>query len=620
MAILPNGLSLNDLNTRGWGDVAPLESEVSPYSYSGAFHKCANEFQTSGDQLGYSAFNAIAEILMLHLVPGDKAIPFRPIAIFGDKRSLALEDFEAADFEILEEIAPEATQPSVRAYLCDITWVGGRNAGRKAWRFGPIAARAYLEAWRLAYATKNTGSMFDEMLRGLQLAWDFRKQNADVLEAYWKELEGIIADAVATRDLNLLIRTLRIFYERRHGKAGDLAAMAEKACKDAALQGASLVIADLWGVTSDLWRAAENPDLSRLAAIQRGEALVAVGETASTSAMASAHWIQQGLECLRKAKADGTRIEAVHRRLLEVGEAQLEEMGRIGTDFDATDAIKAVRDSVAGLPFLDALIKFSFGDHLLDPDMLRKTVEEQARNTPLQYLIDASVVSNDGKTVAVRPSLMVEGEEYEKAIRLAVIEHGNRYDVPFRAQLFILPARDQIWNEHHPSFGELAFLVRDNPFVPPGHEEAFLRGFVAGFLGDWVVAAHLLIPQVEESIRYLMNRAGAITSNVQADGTQEEKKLHQLFDMPETLTVLGQSWIFELRSLTVEPLGGNLRNRLAHGLLTDSDCHGLGVITLWWLLIRICLTPTANSQRNKASAVTAADSTQANNNRNPISQ
>jgi len=596
MAVFPLGLTLNDLTSRGWGDVAPATTDRAPYFYGEAYRKRAAELKAGGDELGHDAFITVADIMTLHLVPNDKAIPFRPCFISGDKRSLALEDFELADFEVLEVIASEATQPIIRAFLCDVTWVGGRNAGRKSWHFGSMAARAYLEAWQLVNGTDDSKELFDEMRRGLQLAWEFRKQEGDVLDAYWKELEQTVAAAAAAGDLNLLMRTLRLFCERRHGKAGELAGMAEEVCKAVAANGASPVIADLWGVVSELWSAARNTELARLASIQRGEALVAIGESVSSSAMGSVHWVQQGFECLRKAKADASRIEAVHHILLKLGAAQLDEMGRIGTEFDAKEAIEAARNSVAGLPLLDALIRFAFGDHLMDPDELRKTVEKLARDNPLQYLIDASLISDDGKTVAVRPSLMAEGDAYENAIRLAVIEHANRYEVPFRNNLFILPARDQLWNEHHPSFADLTFLVRDNPFVPAGQEEAYLRGLVAGFLGDWVVVAYLLIPQVEGSVRYLLRNAGYITSNVQADGTQEEMKLHQLLDMPGALKVLGKQWIFELRSITVEPLGGNLRNRLAHGLLADHVCNGPEVITLWWLLLRICLTPTAMAE------------------------
>lgn len=600
MALFPQPLSKEELEQRTWNSVDSRESAFSAHGYGQAFRQRADRLREAGDHLGADAFRALADVLLLHLTPSDKTLPFKPVAIWGDRRSLALDDLEEPDIQVLELIGPLATSPIVRAQLCDVAWVAGRARGRKTWTLGPIAAKAYLEAFQHAHAAQREGVLFDELTRGLQLAWEFRKQEPQGLNSYWSFLEELARSAARAGSTGLLARVLRIFVDRGYKGSADMAVLAEAAAKDTAEKEPSLVLADLWGAIAALWQVAKNNENARSAERSRGELLIAVGEAeAGRSAMVAAHWVQQGLECLRRAGADAVRVEEVHRRLLNLGAATLSEMGEIRKDFDATEAIESSRKQVTGYPLIESLLRFAFGEHLLDPAKLRKTVEEQAKQSPLQFLIEAKVMSRDGKTVGIRPSLMSTGEEYERAITLAVIEHAFRYDVPFRVQLFIFPAKDQIWNDHHPGFADLLPLVKDNPFVPTGFEEGYLRGFVAGFCGDWIVAAHFLIPQVEASVRHVLQRAGAITSNVQADGTQEEKRLHQLLADPVALRVFGAPLLFELRSLLIEELGGNLRNRFAHGMMTTGDCYAADVITLWWLLLRICVTPLAHAQKQQ---------------------
>ena len=65
-----------------------------------------------------------------------------------------------------------------------------------------------------------------------------------------------------------------------------------------------------------------------------------------------------------------------------------------------------------------------------------------------------------------------------------------------------------------------ASFVFNNPAVPPGRERLLARGLLAGFRQDWVVALHILIPQFENSLRYVVTQHGIITSAIKAEGTQ----------------------------------------------------------------------------------------------------
>jgi len=55
-------------------------------------------------------------------------------------------------------------------------------------------------------------------------------------------------------------------------------------------------------------------------------------------------------------------------------------------------------------------------------------------------------------------------------------------------------------------------IVFNSPFVPMNREYIFAEGLDAGLKGNFMIAAHLLIPQVENSMRVLLNQLGINTT------------------------------------------------------------------------------------------------------------
>ena len=151
-------------------------------------------------------------------------------------------------------------------------------------------------------------------------------------------------------------------------------------------------------------------------------------------------------------------------------------------------------------------------------------------------------------------------------------------------------------------------LVILNPFVPQGHEELFIDGLEAGLKGDWVSCAHILIPQLENSIRTYMERTGLLTTKLNNYMNQKEMDLNQLLYLDETKKIFGDDLVFLLQSLLVEDVGGNYRNRLAHGLLSRNHFYGGWVPFLWATTIRICHLCQQLTAQNKEKTTTPEES------------
>jgi len=110
------------------------------------------------------------------------------------------------------------------------------------------------------------------------------------------------------------------------------------------------------------------------------------------------------------------------------------------------------------------------------------------------------------------------------------------------------------------------------------------------FVGDYVSALHILVPQYEDSLRSIVEQGGqGVVSprrgeagwNVQAFGEFFKSELLKS-SMPKDM------WHY-IRIVMVEQTGWNLRNRIAHGLISPQDCTETEAVTVLHLYLLLTL-------------------------------
>ena len=52
---------------------------------------------------------------------------------------------------------------------------------------------------------------------------------------------------------------------------------------------------------------------------------------------------------------------------------------------------------------------------------------------------------------------------------------------------------------------------------------------------------------------------------------------------------------FEIRALFCEPVGPNLRNEIAHGLLDDQTCRSATAVYAWWYALKLVFSTFWNA-------------------------
>ena len=161
---------------------------------------------------------------------------------------------------------------------------------------------------------------------------------------------------------------------------------------------------------------------------------------------------------------------------------------------------------------------------------------------------------------------ILEHYHFAQAVAGAFLEHARQ-----RIHL----SRDESW------VAAVSDLVAGSEFVHADRRPQFERALIAGMRGDGVLLTHLIIPQLENSLRARLGLADGKTTSVK-DGVMQERSLNELVRDPILAEILGEDLLWEIRALlTEEP--SNLRNRVCHGLASPEDCEGQTAAMVLWL-------------------------------------
>ena len=601
---MPFEVTFEDIQKYDWKNVAgSLEERDREHDrVSTRFFQKAAALREENDQVGERVFQFLAAVTSLMPRFQSREDPFGPQLIDGTRRSAALEDFSTTDAVTLAALVSETNDPELKARFADVS---------AALKFDHIivrqASESYLEKAKQRESCDRWPLFIDDLERAAQLAWKLGRQKQPFVDAM-EHTERLVSRFSPTDTGLCCARLLQLLQEFGQGDALAYAQLCEALAERAETNQNPLFARTYWELAADWYvRVSRDADAQRTG-IRGAETHVLDAEAAlqrtPPSYMVSAHHLTLAVEALRRRNAPRDRVEELHRLLLERQKRTKDEMGSHSHEMDIGPLRERARNLVSDHDLQTAIIRLTTAVSPLDLKEHRSSVEQLAKDFPFSHLFSASTVDREGRVTAHRPGMLTtDPKQYEAALWAEMVHHATTIDWPFRVQSFIEPCRWTIWREHHPRIRDLRFLISNHPFVPPGHEHSFARGFHAGFEDDWHAVAHFLVPQVEPAVRYVLDNRGVITSKLDSQLVQQVRSLEKLLLLPETIEVFGDDHVFELRSILTEEFGSNLRNRLAHGLLTDGDCYQPAVVHLWWLLIRLCvisLPPQNVPDQNRA--------------------
>ena len=296
-----------------------------------------------------------------------------------------------------------------------------------------------------------------------------------------------------------------------------------------------------------------------------------------------AHRIEKAIHAYREAGERKKAEELVHE-LKKANKIALSQMKVVKSPMiDARPLIKIADDAIGDKKGVKALEAFALLIRPISCEDEKKSAEKMLKEHPLQGIFDAQILSEEGNVVANMPGSM---NKYEERVRAQIIRgynlgQGLSANTTLKRGIELMVQSGDEWKS------ELKGLIGSSVFVPKDRIDIYERAIIAGFEGDLLLFAHLIVPQIENSVRTIFGMNGLKITSVSHDGVQQERDLNQLLTDVNAEMIFGKNLLWEMRSLLIEKVGPNFRNRICHGLMTSENIHGTSAIFLLWMALHL---------------------------------
>lgn len=558
--------------------------------YNSLFITKAKDAENTGDEKAHLVYRILADISSMSLRSDNYKEPFGPMIVMDGGRSAIVDDFSESQLAILRKLVEEIDDPELRARIADVLWIRKRDH-----KMAETAIDSYIESASILEDPRHWLDCYHRIERAFRLAVSLGEQTGK-LDKVIKHIEEILDKYHGDDPLFLSEKLMALLCERKVGDPQKYGKLSEIAAKKAEQENDLHRAQSYWMRKADWDRIGENKEEQKRALINAAETYVNLADLSVSgkqpSYMAANSHITKAIEAYRRIGGMKERVSELHQILLEYQQKSVEEFGVIKSGpINLSEVVEEARKSVKGKNINEALIAFSTGFRIESFSELKKRVKESTKNFPLQYLMSGVIVNKKGKVIGKKSSLPLgEKIENEELLRPHIFQQV-KYSYSIEVQALIEPMRRQIELEHYITIEDINPIVINNQLIPQHREYLYAKGLFTGLQGDFIDAIHILVPQFENSVRYLLEQRGITTSGINDNGIQEEYDLNKLLYMDETKKIFGEDMIFHLQGLLVEKSGCNIRNRMAHGLMYPGEFYSPDCIYLWALIFRLCCWP-----------------------------
>jgi hypothetical protein len=533
----------------------------------------------------------LADVASLRVnVSSQEALTLRYYNAFA--RTVALSDISESDIQVLDSIGGNIPLPRLRARVLFALWIVRKP------RFLPYATGAIECVLGLPTSPETWLLDFDSDWEiAANCAAAIRKGKSEYAERISEVLERAIA--AATPENGYYALWLANVLERipsdkiATAVATKLLALASHfaSVPDAHRAGDYFERAPHW------FRIAGNMEMAATCLSDHAAVLEAAANVVAP--MMRAHFLERGVDLLRsldpqsRQKYDYTvRVQRFRAGIRDSNLATIDSMTRISTpSVNISKIVEHAESQVTGKAPQEALESLADICPFADFAEIKSSAQRILSRSVLQRFFASTHIARDGRVVGRTPAAdFGDGDDvlWERAL-----EHYKLH-IEINVRSSIAPALMVLRDEHVLKRDVFEGLCRRSVFVPHQQEGMLASALHYGYELDFAAALHLLAPLAENIVRLGIARLGGETRIRDASGVDSEPALGKLLTIPEAKTFLGDDLWLEFRALFTDPLGPNIRNEVAHGLLSDAAAQSTASVYTWWFMLKfVVLTDEA---------------------------
>ena len=548
-----------------------------------------------------SIFDLLKNIVSLGTKIHNDGIEFHPMFVMADgSRTFSIEDISEDDYLILHSLKLEKMPLILRALIADILWTN-----KKEFNAAKIAANAYWELFTLWYRDDNNVGTIDIIRRAVCIS----AQTKQTL--LFEKIQGWFVDFLEKKAANndgfFALRVMELFFGQKNFDVSIFLPVL-----DDLIDGNSDNIAKVEQAyklkTECLFKLKRKEDAiknNNLLADYYLEFAEKIFKKDIQGALRAVNFYQKGIMLYRN-NGESDKADAAHKRLVEIQKEIPKIMVPFSVELDIKGVIDNLKANMEGLSFEECVIRLTQMFVFEKQEDIKKRVIEEFKDNPISHLFGKSLINAQGQTVlALHPLDIHDPEKDPKLMELHMYQNALEKqkvagDIWVKNALIII--RDKFVIDK----SMVEFLVKDNPIIPDGRERIFQSGLYMFLNGDYYEALHILAPQVENLFRNIAREVGGLTVTLEKDGSSMEKVLSSILSLPELVDCYDNDILFTFRGLLNEQAGANIRNEIAHGIISEYACStgvclyfGVAVIKLLSLTSASCYQILKNSEKLK---------------------
>lgn len=548
-----------------------------------------------------SIFDLLKNIVSLGTKIHNDGIEFHPMFVMADgSRTFSIEDISEDDYLILHSLKLEKMPLILRALIADILWTN-----KKEFNAAKIAANAYWELFTFWYRDDDNVGTIDIIRRAVCIS----AQTKQTL--LFEKIQGWFVDFLEKKAANndgfFALRVMELFFGQKNFDVSIFLPVL-----DDLIDGNSDNIAKVEQAyklkTECLFKLKRKEDAIKnndLLADYYLEFAEKIFKKDIQGALRAVNFYQKGIMLYRN-NGESDKADAAHKRLVEIQKEIPKIMVPFSVELDIKGVIDNLKANMEGLSFEECVIRLTQMFVFEKQEDIKKRVIEEFKDNPISHLFGKSLINAQGQTVlALHPLDIHDPEKDPKLMELHMYQNALEKqkvagDIWVKNALIII--RDKFVIDK----SMVEFLVKDNPIIPDGRERIFQSGLYMFLNGDYYEALHILAPQVENLFRNIAREVGGLTVTLEKDGSSMEKVLSSILSLPELVDCYDNDILFTFRGLLNEQAGANIRNEIAHGIISEYACStgvclyfGVAVIKLLSLTSASCYQILKNSEKLK---------------------
>lgn len=546
-------------------------------------------------------FDLLKKISSLGTKIHNAGIEFHPMFVMVDgRRTFSIEDISEEDYLELQQLQFDKIPFILRAMIADVLWVN-----KKDYSAAQVAANAYWELFSLWYKAEDNVGTIDMLRRAVCISAQTKQTTLSDRIFVW--FDDFLEEKAVNSDGFFALRVMELFFEQKNIELSKNLPVLDSMIAYSNDNVAK--VEQAYELKTECLFKLKRKDEAVQNKLKLAEYYLNFAESIFQNdiqgALRCVSFYQKGIMLYRN-NGEPQKAETAHKRLVEIQKEIPKIMVPFSVELDIRGVVENIKINMEGLTFEESLIRLTQMFVFEKQEDIKKRVIEEFKDNPVAHMFGKSLINAQGQTVLAIPPLDIKNPENDSNLMILHMHQNALEKQKIAGDIWMKNALAVLRDKYVVENSMLDFLIKDNPIIPDGREHIFQSALRLFLNGDFYEAMHILAPQVENLFRNIAKEVGGLTVTLENDGSSMEKVLSSILSLPELLDCYDNDILFTFRGLLNEQAGANIRNEVAHGIISEYACStgvclyfGVAVIKLLSFTSASCYQILKNSEKLK---------------------